>query len=160
MPAHTSHVLQPLDTGVFGPVKGVWRRLVKEFYSKHNFKNIDKNSFILLLKELYLALKNENAVAGFRSSGLFPLDQTKVLKNDILKLSETLVSSSVEQSSSVESSSIRKKNNNSILKETSEKMINIIKSHFKTAESHKKTNRMNISGVNLTDSAMIEQIKL
>ena len=30
-PPHTTHLLQPLDVGVFGPLKHVWSKILKEF---------------------------------------------------------------------------------------------------------------------------------
>ena len=31
LPAHTSHILQPMDVRVFGPMKAAWKRLLKEY---------------------------------------------------------------------------------------------------------------------------------
>ena len=30
LPPHTTHLLQPLDVSVFGPVKAVWKKIVKQ----------------------------------------------------------------------------------------------------------------------------------
>ena len=33
LPAHTSHVLQPLDVGVFSVVKATWKKNLRQFFS-------------------------------------------------------------------------------------------------------------------------------
>ena len=53
LPAHTSHILQPLDVGVFGPTKAVWRRLLKEYKTKNTSSHVTKEAFPSLLNELW-----------------------------------------------------------------------------------------------------------
>lgn len=40
LPAHTSHILQPLDVGVFGPMKAAWTRLLKDYKTKTRAANV------------------------------------------------------------------------------------------------------------------------
>jgi hypothetical protein len=47
MPPHTSHLLQPLDVGVFGPLKRSYGKLVEEMMVAGN-NHIDKEDFLYL----------------------------------------------------------------------------------------------------------------
>lgn len=79
LPSHTTHVLQPLDVGVFSVVKAVWKKNLREFYLSSGSENITKNNFPSLLANLYQeAFKPPHAVGGFYKCGLFPLDQSKL----------------------------------------------------------------------------------
>lgn len=70
LPAHTSHLLQPLDVAVFKPVKTQWKKIVVDFYQKYHKANLDKVSFPPLLRTLTeKAFRRSHAVAGFESTG-------------------------------------------------------------------------------------------
>lgn len=45
LPPHTTHVLQPLDVGVYGPVKKVWQGIVKSYKTTTLSANITKETF-------------------------------------------------------------------------------------------------------------------
>ena len=47
MPLHTSHLLQPLDVGVFSPLKRAYRKLVKGIMVAGN-NHINKEDFLHL----------------------------------------------------------------------------------------------------------------
>ena len=49
LPPHTSHALQPLDVGVFKPLKDTCRRLLFNFFRQSRMKSIDKPKFPNLL---------------------------------------------------------------------------------------------------------------
>ena len=79
MPPHTSHVLQPLDVGVYGPVKAAWKilKILITFYIKSGFKIVDKLNFAPLMNILHkVSFIPEHAVAAFRKTGLYPLNKT------------------------------------------------------------------------------------
>ena len=38
LPAHTSHIMQPMDLGVFGPFKASWSREVEDFMKKSKYE--------------------------------------------------------------------------------------------------------------------------
>ncbi len=50
MPAHSSHLLQPLDVGCFSTLKRSYRRLVGE-YIRLGVNHIDKTEFLPLFKQ-------------------------------------------------------------------------------------------------------------
>ena len=45
LPPHTTHVLQPLDVGVYGPVKKAWQGIVKSYKTTTLGANITKEAF-------------------------------------------------------------------------------------------------------------------
>ena len=45
LPAHTTHLLQPLDKVFFGPLKSNWRKRTQQFMQKHRGTPVDKISF-------------------------------------------------------------------------------------------------------------------
>ena len=53
LPAHSSHILQPLDVGVYGHVKKEWRTILQDYYFNSRAEKLDKENFAPLLKKLY-----------------------------------------------------------------------------------------------------------
>ena len=45
LPPHTTHILQPLDVGVYGPVKKAWQGIVKSYKTRTLGANISKEEF-------------------------------------------------------------------------------------------------------------------
>ena len=86
LPAHTTHILQPLDVAVFAPMKRAWGDIIE----KHNQKsyNINKTLFPELLNKLVNSKKaflRRHAVAGFEASGLYPLNQNAISDEKLKK---------------------------------------------------------------------------
>ena len=109
LPAHSSHILQPLDVGVYCHVKKVWRKILTSYYASNGYKNLDRENFapcLKLLLESGEAFTTVHAVSGFLNTGFFPLNQDKVDKNK-LKIAETfnLVESSTANTSPVPTAS-------------------------------------------------------
>ena len=78
-PAHASHILQPLDVSVFGPLKKSWNKSIKEFYMKFRTP-MTKNHFFPVFDRAWkeTCAKPQNAVSGFRSTGLVPFNVDNV----------------------------------------------------------------------------------
>ena len=77
LPAHSSHILQPLDVGVYCHVKNVLRKILSTYYESSGYRNLDKENFAPLLKKLYEsgeAFTPIHAVSGFFNTGFFPLN--------------------------------------------------------------------------------------
>lgn len=104
LPAHSSHLTQPLDVAYFAPMKSMWRKILttwKESEYGRNLSNIPKDVFPKLLKELIDTLyadKSNNIVSGFRKAGIYPLNQEKVLE----RLPQKSVDSSIVSESFIE----------------------------------------------------------
>jgi hypothetical protein len=86
MPAHSSHLLQPLDVGCFGPLKRAYGKEIENFVRAH-INHITKVEFLSAFKNAFFAAFGEgNVRAGFRGSGLVPLDPDTVISKLDVKL--------------------------------------------------------------------------
>jgi len=91
-PSHSSHLLQPLDVGIFGPFKKyfkIWRRkLVRtEFVYKDNKKLSERTLLrakicLAAINALHQAFAWTHVERGFRLSGIWPRDRNQTLMND------------------------------------------------------------------------------
>ena len=48
-PPHTTHLLQPLDVGVFGPLKSAWTKVLKEYKLETLASRVDRQVFPSLI---------------------------------------------------------------------------------------------------------------
>ena len=88
LPSHTTNVLQPLDVGVFRPLKVNSSKLTDELKLLSitgNYQSLDKTNFTVVFKE---ALDNTMCLAtfknGFRKTGIYPynpevIDKTRLM---------------------------------------------------------------------------------
>ena len=79
LPSHTTHVLQPCDVGVFGPLSTYWKAQVNK--ASRAYTPITKSNLLL-----YYHTARENAfrrttiAAAFRKTGIHPLDPNAIDK--------------------------------------------------------------------------------
>ena len=77
MPAHASHILQPLDLSYFGPLKQAYSSILMDLSHLPRISNID---FLKAFKQAHArALTADNIRNGFKGTGLFPFDPSTVL---------------------------------------------------------------------------------
>ena len=75
LPAHTSHILQPMDVSVYGPMKATWRTILKKYKTSTRAANVTKEVFPSLLNHLWAeSVCPEHITAGFKASGLHPIN--------------------------------------------------------------------------------------
>ena len=75
LPAHTSHITQPLDKGVFGPFKQEWRKQCTSFCQQHPGTSVDKFTFGRIFGNAYMKVcGKENVVKSFKSTGMWPVN--------------------------------------------------------------------------------------
>jgi hypothetical protein len=80
MPAHSSHLLQPLDVGCFAVLKRSYGRLVEQKMGL-GVNHIDKIEFLPLYQQARReALIDRNIYSGFAATGLVPYDPDRVLE--------------------------------------------------------------------------------
>ena len=86
LPAHTSHILQPLDLTIFGPLKHAYRKHARQLYIQENTPPFGKLRFLIiyLTKARTEAITNQNIKAGWRAAGLWPLNPRKPLRSNQL----------------------------------------------------------------------------
>jgi hypothetical protein len=79
MPAHSSHLLQPLDVGCFSPLKRAYSHEVESLI-RHHINHITKLEFLLAFKTAYdRSFTSANICSAFRGAGLVPLQPDTVL---------------------------------------------------------------------------------
>lgn len=79
LPPHTSHLPQPLDVAVFGPIK---RALADETdqHARVNTGRISKVEWTtMFIKARQQAVRKKTILAGFRGAGLWPLSPISIL---------------------------------------------------------------------------------
>ena len=81
MPAHTSHLLQPLDVSCFAPLKAAYGHEVSELARQGVF-HIDKIEFLSIYPRVRRSVFTEkNIQSGFRATGLVPPCPERVLSS-------------------------------------------------------------------------------
>lgn len=86
LPAHSSHITQPLDVGCFSPLKRAYGQEINAFIKAH-INHITKVEFLIAFKAAYNATMTENNVkGGFRGAGLVPFDPQAVISKLDIKL--------------------------------------------------------------------------
>ena len=81
MPAHTSHLLQPLDVGCFSPLKRAYGHEIQEL-ARQGVYHIDKIDFLTAYTRIRPAvLTQQNIQAGFQATGLIPPCPERVLSS-------------------------------------------------------------------------------
>ena len=84
LPPNSTHILQPMDVGVFGPLKKQWRKILDKWRRESRRRgNIPKEQFPGLLQGLWCAITPKiraNLHSAFRATGLHPFDPEAVLK--------------------------------------------------------------------------------
>lgn len=81
---NATHLMQPLDVGVFGPLKQRWHQVVRAHTRSSPDAPIGKHNFAEKLKEAFLLFyKPLTVINAFRSSGIFPVDGTVISKEQV-----------------------------------------------------------------------------
>lgn len=80
-PSHTTHILQPLDVSVFGPMKAAWKKSVKAFLVKEGRKPTRKDVFRIFTGVFLEAANMMNITKGFKHTGIFPFDKNAISKD-------------------------------------------------------------------------------
>jgi len=79
MPAHASHLLQPLDVGCFGPLKRAYGREI-EHLIRCSVTHISKTEFFPAFHAAHqAAITESNIKGGFRGAGLAPFNPENVI---------------------------------------------------------------------------------
>ena len=80
LPPNCTHVLQPLDVGVFAPLKRTWAHILKKWKLESKAQNVSKEVFPSLLCQLWeQSFTPKQCQSGFQASGIFPLSREAVL---------------------------------------------------------------------------------
>jgi hypothetical protein len=81
LPPHTSHITQPLDVAIFGPLKNMYYRECATYMQQNPGATITKYEIAKLSSKPYLkAMSADNLVSSFRKTGILPL-QTDIFES-------------------------------------------------------------------------------
>ena len=85
LPPNTTHLTQPLDKAIFGPLKVFWRQACHQFVVKNPGVHVTKHNFSSVFSEAWIqALTPKNIVSGFRTTGVYPPDRNAItLPSDV-----------------------------------------------------------------------------
>jgi hypothetical protein len=87
MSAHSSHLLQPLDVGCFGPLKKAYGKLIEQ-KGRLGYNHIDKLDFLKAYPAAQeMVFTKENIQSGFRATGLVSFNPYAVLEKLNIRLS-------------------------------------------------------------------------
>jgi len=70
LPPHTTHRLQPLDVGVFGPLQNAWQKECQEVLAKTGKEVVLKNIVRVYMDVRQKAFKKETIFAAWRKAGI------------------------------------------------------------------------------------------
>lgn len=72
LPAHSSHLLQPLDLAVFRSFKAIWEKKLISWQRHHQGLRLPKKEFSILLGKSWSQVSAEVIKNGFKKGGIFP----------------------------------------------------------------------------------------
>ena len=79
LPPHTTHEAQPLDCGVFGPLKSHWANVCHSYLQQNPGRVITRFQFSALFSQAWsLAVTPANITAGFRTCGVYPFNPAAI----------------------------------------------------------------------------------
>jgi hypothetical protein len=84
LPAHTSHILQPLDVACFGPFQKIYNNKCQKLM-RTDPASISRYDMCKLACETYtLALSAVNLQSAFRKTGIYPVDRNVIISFSVL----------------------------------------------------------------------------
>jgi len=86
LPSHSSHKTQPLDVGVFGPLKTAYGNQITEL-ARANITHVTKNDFFPAFRAAFEeTFTHINVKSSFRGAGLVPLNPYAVIARNTVRL--------------------------------------------------------------------------
>ena len=79
LPPHTSHILQPMDVGCFGPFETLYQQEAHKLMRKTTGRSITRYDVCSIACKVYdHALSPTNLRSAFKKSGIFPLNPSEI----------------------------------------------------------------------------------
>jgi hypothetical protein len=89
LPPHSTHILQPLDNGVFGSLKKQWGEACHQYCSKNPGKVVNRYNFSQIFQSAWVrAMSMQNILSSFRTTGVYPTSRDAVLSQFSKGMSE------------------------------------------------------------------------
>ena len=84
LPAHTSHLLQPLDVGVLKSFKSNFNKACSKYMSQHPGRVVTADVLASLVADAYAAsFTPVNIMKGFKKTGVWPINPSEVTDRQI-----------------------------------------------------------------------------
>ncbi|XP_062582670.1 uncharacterized protein LOC134244417 [Saccostrea cucullata] len=162
LPAHTSHILQPLDVGCYGPMQKMYNSECHKFTRESHTVVTRYNICHIVCKVYSKAMSAENLIAAFRKTGIYPCSRA-VIPPDSLKpaeifIMENEISDSSKDETAVEKS--REKNDDTTFFEAKVTACRNAKREGVAEKKERKTMSKIISGHCLTDNIIDQMVQL
>ena len=82
---NATHLVQPADVGLFGPLKKSWYKEVRLFAQRNPNTDINKKNFCSVFKATWKEVMSPSVlVSAFRKSGIYPLDRKQISNKQLL----------------------------------------------------------------------------
>jgi hypothetical protein len=87
LPSHSTHVLQPLDVGIFSPLRQFYGQEVEDFTRANSpYSSIGKGDFYPMLSRVRRrAFTEKNIKSAWRATGLIPFNRLRVMSDPDLQ---------------------------------------------------------------------------
>ena len=80
LPPNTTHLTQPLDKSIFGPLKVQWKQACHRYVVEHPGARITKHNFSVVFSEAWiLAVTPKNIMSGFQTTGVWPPNRNAII---------------------------------------------------------------------------------
>ena len=80
LPPHSTHKAQPLDKGVFGPLKHSWREECHTYILNNPGRVVTRYSFSAVFERAWMkSMIPSNILGGFQTTGIYPTDYYAVI---------------------------------------------------------------------------------
>ena len=82
---NATHLVQPADVGLFGPMKKSWYKEVRNFAQRNPNTDITKKNFCAVFKASWEEVMSPSIlVNAFRKSGIYPLDRKQISNEQLV----------------------------------------------------------------------------
>lgn len=75
---NTTHILQPCDVGIFGPLKAAWKTIVRKYKNKENTQITRSNFAKIFAQAFEISMKKNVIVNAFKVCGISPFNPSAV----------------------------------------------------------------------------------
>ena len=106
LPPHTTHLLQPLDVNVFGPLSREYKKQL-EIVTRFNVCSVDKVDFLKIIQKARKeAISKKKVLTAWRATGLVPYNPSLVLqkltnKQSVLRKTDSITTTTTTTTTTI-----------------------------------------------------------